>query len=161
MSLEAGTGRAFFSNTISTAGGAPFTYSEGTWTPQFDNNVPGWGVSGISYTYPLQTGRWSRIGRIVTIEFLVAASYSGPGVQYPIAIKGIPYTFSNLNSYCGFPGWIKLDGFGGSQKSRTFQPINGTSVVGLFETDNIETYWYMTGATSGNITTGGVYTFTV
>jgi len=62
-------------------------YEEGTWTPEID------GTSGGAYTMGgINTGRYTKIGRMVSIQFTVqwtgrTTAYSGLAV-----IKGLPFT---------------------------------------------------------------------
>lgn len=64
-------------------------YEEGVWTPTFTCATPG----DLSVTYAVQTGRYTRIGRIVTVNFYVQLSaYSQTTASGAVFINGLPFT---------------------------------------------------------------------
>jgi hypothetical protein len=62
-------------------------YEEGTWTPVF---VPGSG----SITTQTCTGRYTKIGRVVTVQFSIVIDDVGTGVGSG-SISGLPFTSAN------------------------------------------------------------------
>ena len=66
-------------------------YEEGTFTP----TIAGSGTSGTA-TYTTQTGRYTRIGRVVTIQLTLSwtAFSGGSGI---LVINGLPFTSANVS----------------------------------------------------------------
>jgi len=67
-------------------------YEEGTWTPVL---VFGAGSTGITYT--TQQGRYTKVGRTVTIRFEINLSSKGSSTG-EASITGLPFAAANLNS---------------------------------------------------------------
>lgn len=67
-------------------------YEEGTWTPVL---VFGAGSTGI--TYGTQQGRYTKVGRTVTIRFEIALTSKGSSTG-EASITGLPFAAANLNS---------------------------------------------------------------
>tara|TARA_B100000963_G_scaffold205422_1_gene178846 strand:- start:1171 stop:2025 length:855 start_codon:yes stop_codon:yes gene_type:complete len=64
-------------------------YEEGTWTPTY---VPANGSFGGSYL--TQIGRYTKIGRKVTVEFQLVANFSNNTQSGNVQIGGLPFTAS-------------------------------------------------------------------
>lgn len=64
-------------------------YEEGTFTPTFTAS----GVSGV--TYSLQSGFYTKIGRIVHIEMRLTLSSKGSGGSGFIGLAGLPFTVAD------------------------------------------------------------------
>jgi len=60
-------------------------YEEGTWTP-----VMRFGGSNTNVTYSLQTGRYTKVGRLVCIECSITLTNNGTGTGAP-TITGMPF----------------------------------------------------------------------
>ena len=66
-------------------------YKEGTWTP-----VLTFGGNAVGMTYSTQTGRYTRVGRLVVLECSIALSAKGSsvggatitGIPFPLAVAG-------------------------------------------------------------------------
>lgn len=67
-------------------------YEEGIWTPTLRF---GGGTTGI--TYSTQQGRYTKVGRTVTIRFEIALSSKGSSTG-EADITGLPFAAANLNS---------------------------------------------------------------
>jgi hypothetical protein len=67
-------------------------YEEGTWTPVLRF---GGGTTGITYT--TQQGRYTRVGRTVTIRFEITLSSKGSSTG-EADITGLPFAAANLNA---------------------------------------------------------------
>lgn len=85
---------------VCTASGAPGTwcafgpsYEEGTWTPTVASSA------GAITTYSA-TGRYTKIGRVVTLSFNIIITNNGTGSGY-IAVTGMPYAESGTYRECG------------------------------------------------------------
>jgi hypothetical protein len=81
-------------------------YEEGTWTPVLRF---GTGTTGITYT--TQQGRYTRVGRTVTIRFEILLSNKGSSTG-EADITGLPFNAANLNAfsvylYSGFDATYK------------------------------------------------------
>jgi hypothetical protein len=72
-------------------------YEEGTWTPAL---TIGGGTTGI--TYSVQTGKYSKVGNIVSISIEIVTSSKG-ALTGSVAMAGLPFT-SNGNS--GLSWWV-------------------------------------------------------
>jgi hypothetical protein len=91
-------------------------YEEGTWTPVY-------ALQSGSVTYSSQTGNYVKIGRQVTVSFLINVAVSTSGV-FENNIDGLPFTGSNTN-------------YSGASFSAYGTPNNGTpfstrcNIIGL------------------------------
>ena len=65
-------------------------YETGTWTPSF-GVVDGSGDAPTA-TYTKQFGKYTRLGRLVYINFSIQASITAAGTGYAL-INGLPYSF--------------------------------------------------------------------
>jgi len=80
-------------------------YEEGTWTP----NLTGDG-GGSGQTYAAQTGTYTKIGRLVTVNFYVQLSAKGTITGNAI-ISNLPFTVLNTGSLLGGGAlalWVNL-----------------------------------------------------
>jgi hypothetical protein len=66
-------------------------YEEGTWTPVLAR-------TGSSYTFSLQSGRYTKIGNIVTCTFSVVISAIGTQGSSFNTITGFPFTPASIDS---------------------------------------------------------------
>jgi len=64
-------------------------YEEGTWTPAITYDS---GTSGV--TYSGRAGKYTKIGRVVHIEFVIGLSSKGTG-NNDVTITGLPFTVAN------------------------------------------------------------------
>ncbi len=140
----AGHGIDFSAQTASSASGATTGsevldhYEEGDWTPVLSF---GGGTTGI--TYEARDGEYTRIGRQVTITFMVELSSKGSATG-DATITGLPFTVPDLISDTVIEAsgsasyWNNIDpdlmwmGFsaessGGGQLSMRYQPETGAS----------------------------------
>lgn len=62
-------------------------YEEGTWTPALSFTTPPTGL-----VYSQQTGRYTKIGRLVSISFGIVLSAKGTGGAGAATITGLPFT---------------------------------------------------------------------
>lgn len=76
-------------------------YEEGTWTPGISF---GGGTTGITYT--TQTGRYTKIGRLVYVEAQIVLSAKGSSTGSAL-VTGLPFTVG-INSTCGL---VAVTGF--------------------------------------------------
>ena len=61
-------------------------YEEGTWTPAYS-------ATGLSVSYNTQVGKYTKIGRLVTVSMvLVISSSSGNSASESIKVTGLPFT---------------------------------------------------------------------
>ena len=82
-----GGGIKFPASQVSSADGNTLDdYEEGTWTPTYT----GWSTAGTT-TYTNQTGRYTKVGRLVTLNCYVSGSLSGGSTDY-FSIGGFPFT---------------------------------------------------------------------
>lgn len=68
------------------------SYEEGTWVPAINGATTP--PSGISYAN--QTGRYSKLGRLVICEFYIVGTITGAGVGR-VTITGLPFTATSTN----------------------------------------------------------------
>lgn len=80
-------------------------YEEGTWTPALTFATPG----NLSVAYSAQIGRYTKIGRLVALECMVAtSSFTHTSASGALAITGLPFTVLNSTQGVGglaFRGW--------------------------------------------------------
>jgi hypothetical protein len=129
-------------------------YEEGTWTPAF---APASGAF-TSVTYITQRGRYTKIGRSVTVNiYLLTSAISVGTASGAVLISGLPFTCDNQTYYAvPFGGDVRL--FGGDTPSAAQVDINSTNV----------SLWYRTaanGATTAldvtDLGTGGADNLTI
>jgi len=60
-------------------------YEEGTWTPIFAS-------TGFTPTFTQQTGRYTKIGRLVTAQFYIQVSAVSGTLTNALTITGLPFT---------------------------------------------------------------------
>ena len=70
-------------------------YEEGTWTPALAR----WSGGNISATYVVQTGRYTRIGRMVTASFQLTTSAIASQGSSLLYISGLPYNNNANHNY--------------------------------------------------------------
>ena len=73
-------------------------YEEGTWTPALTFATPG----TLALTYNLQSGSYTKIGRLVTVIFKVAFAAAGiikGTASGNLSITGLPFTVGSVNVY--------------------------------------------------------------
>ena len=92
-----------FSNASGSASGSTSAllddYEEGEWTPQYE---PASGSFGGSYL--TQKGRYTKVGRKVTLEFQLVANFSNNTQSGAVKIIGLPFTVSAHSSGGSFHG---------------------------------------------------------
>ena len=80
-------------------------YEEGTWTP----NLTGDG-GGSGQTYTAQTGTYTKVGRLVTVNFFIQLSAKGT-ITGNVIIDNLPFTVLNTGSLLGGSAlalWLNL-----------------------------------------------------
>ena len=78
-------------------------YEEGTWTP-----VIGGTTSESGQTYSGQTGNYTKVGRLVTVNFRVALTAKGT-VAGEICVKGLPFAVQNSITFgAGVTYWNNM-----------------------------------------------------
>ena len=77
-------------------------YEEGSWTPTFLGSS-----SNPTVSYALQNGRYTKIGRLVYLNFIIIASGTPSGGSGNLRIGGLPFPYSANNLQpTGFPGIV-------------------------------------------------------
>ena len=98
-------------------------YEEGTWTPFW-----GGSVSDPSQSYTLQSGRYTKIGRMVYVSFIVISSGTPSGGSGDLLIAGLPFAFFatsiQTQGYIGIVNNISND-MGASQLMLVGQTASG------------------------------------
>jgi len=75
-------------------------YEEGTWTPSFTGST-----TNPTVSYNVQTGKYTKIGRLVTVSFVCIASGTPSGGSGDILVSGLPFGVSTTSSQAhGFIG---------------------------------------------------------
>ena len=99
-------------------------YEEGTWTP-----VIGGFTSESGQAYSGQTGRYTKVGRLVIVSFRVVLSTRGT-ITGDIAIKGLPFTANSAIGYgAGSTLWSTL----ATSWSSVFLTINANTTFATVE----------------------------
>jgi len=65
-------------------------YEEGIWTPSIIGST-----SNTGQAYSSQIGTYTKIGRLVNVQFFIVFSAKGTFVGSLLALNGLPYTISN------------------------------------------------------------------
>ena len=128
-------------------------YEEGTWTPAYIGTT-----TNPTVSYASQTGRYTKIGRIVNVTGFIQATPSVVGVG-SLQISGLPYTSANVTEYPGSVGYC-------SQFTATGAPISiavgqNATVMNLYKTASADarsgTYPSVDAATDMNLSGGYFY----
>jgi hypothetical protein len=77
-------------------------YEEGTWTPVIATD----GTQPTGATYSFQAGRYTKIGRMVQIQFIMACSNKGTGGTGILFVGGLPFTSANDGVYATATGTV-------------------------------------------------------
>ncbi len=78
-------------------------YEEGTWEPSFTCGTPG----DLSVSYGTRTGTYTKIGRVVTASFMIAATITWTTSSGIVSLSGLPFTvnggaFTAVGAYGGY-----------------------------------------------------------
>jgi len=143
------------------AGGAAFTYTEGSWTPTLS-------FSGGSPTPSVQLGSFTQVGKMVTVNFRIAYTVTSPGSDV-FQINNLPFTISGTNS--SNPVFM-LDNYSAvvpSVGSNAYPPwmygygINGTTTVYFYLQQIISTAQSnrvtLSPTVTNTVTLAGTFTF--
>jgi hypothetical protein len=105
-------------------------YEQGTWTPAI---AFGGGTTGI--TYAVQSGSYTRVGRLTTITCIIVLSNKGSSTG-GVTVTGLPFTSASGLQYVS-QGSVSIDGitFSGQVEvqigsNKTYIDVQQTTVVG-------------------------------
>jgi len=87
--------------TTNVAAGA--SYEEGTWTPVYATS---YGETAPNLTYAVQSGYYTKVGRLVTCWFRLTADVVTSKGQGILRIEGLPYTVDWVNGGSDYAGSI-------------------------------------------------------
>lgn len=79
-------------------------YEEGTWTPVLTFSTPG----DVSVTYSTQQGAYTKIGRMVTVQFnVITSAFTHTTAAGSVLITGLPFTSLNVTNgnFFGAVNW--------------------------------------------------------
>ena len=102
--------------TSATASNLLDDYEEGEWTPQYE---PASGSFGGSYL--TQKGRYTKVGRKVTVEFQLVANFSNNTQSGEVKVIGLPFTST---AHSGGGSFLGLD-IGQSTRFSGSAPVAG------------------------------------
>ena len=122
-------------------------YEEGTWTP----TLGGGSSDPTGVTYDVQTGNYTKVGRLVTINFIMGfTTYTGgTGAVY---VKGLPFTCAGGNAANGACQLEQFSFTGG----RTYATIRVSSGDNIMDPQQMGASTTWTSFTHGtNITSSG------
>ena len=110
---------------VGTINGAPLSYyDEGTWIATLTGST-------AAPTVPVKsTGRWTRIGRVVTVQ-VIFSNVTTTGATGQIQITGLPFTVGSVNAM----GLVGLSGLGAN--SAVGIAAAGSTVVGFVQAASI------------------------
>ena len=135
LRMASGSGGIQF-NGDTAAANALDDYEEGTWTPSFTGST-----TNPTVSYSTQTGKYTKIGRLVTVSFVLIASGTPSGGSGDLQISGLPFAVSTTSSQAhGFIGIMNNIGINMS-----------TNQVGLLTQSDAATSLTVI-ATSGTVT---------
>lgn len=69
-------------------------YEGGTWTPTFSFTTAG----GVSVSYTAQVGKYTRVGRLVTVSFYVAGTITKNSAAGDLIVQGLPFANASNTS---------------------------------------------------------------
>jgi hypothetical protein len=113
-------------------------YEEGTWTP-----IIGGSTSESGQSYSGQTGNYTKIGRVVTVNFRVVLSDKGT-ITGNVSVKGLPFAVQNsINYAAGTTYWGSFSTswnyiFLEAVANQTYATLNGTKTA-VTEVIKVET----------------------
>jgi hypothetical protein len=113
-------------------------YEEGTWTP-----IIGGATSESGQSYSGQTGNYTKIGRVVTVNFRVVLSDKGT-ITGNVSVKGLPFAVQNSVNYAaGTTYWGAFTTswnyiFLEAVANQTYATLNGTKTA-VTEVIKVET----------------------
>jgi hypothetical protein len=157
MNLLTANGIKFPATQVTSADGNTLDdYEEGTWTPVFTAaTTPPTGV-----TYSGQVGRYTKIGKSVTVWGSVILSSKGTGGVGEVRITGLPFTSENISNLF-IRGACDIGGsstWGASKTMITASTIPGDTYVALIESGSGQG---LTNPTWANQTNSSSYLFTL
>mgnify|MGYP000971904125 CR=1 FL=1 len=145
--LETQTPASAVSAGTATAGTHSYpAYAEGTWTPTITFATPG----DLAVSYSTRVGRYTRIGRFVFVECVVATSaFTHSTASGSLSITGLPFTVVNAVqgiTGVGFRGWTDTLNWIGAR------PVQNTTTVDLVVS---ETGQALVGVQASQMPSGG------
>lgn len=143
--IRASSGILFGTDTA--AANALDDYEEGTWTPVYNS------VSAPSYT--VQTGRYTKIGRIVNCSLTITCSALNTGDPSAFAIGGIPFSAQTTNEVTSASMGRYTSILGSATDGTIHFRLANTSVL-LMDGDN-SSLSYSAGSQSGTLTMAFTY----
>jgi hypothetical protein len=94
-------------------------YEEGTWTPGITFATPG----NLSVTYAAQTGTYTKIARLVILDFFVTTSaFTHTTASGELTITGVPFTAAT-QIFGGFLAWSGITKAGYTQITAQVQDV--------------------------------------
>jgi hypothetical protein len=100
-------------------------YEEGTWTPVLTFATPG----NLNVVYSAQVGRYTRIGRLVTVIGAISTStFTHTTASGNLNVTGLPFAAANVTDLV-VNGTISSSGWTRTSEWITPQVSNGSSVV--------------------------------
>ena len=133
-------------------------YEEGTWTPTYD--PVGGGFTTI--TYNIQSGRYTKIGRVVYFDFnLRTASLTIGSATGSLRISGLPFTVSSNDQGTAMIG--QAEAWGGDYPSGAFIRASSQLVSLLYRdladgtTVSVDVGDMSTSASTNELSGGGFY----
>ena len=112
-------------------------YEEGTFTPALAYATGG--TTGIAYASGGQVGRYTKVGRVVSVYFRFALSDKGSGSGNAY-ISGLPYTVANVTHYPAAYGLHHDVNSGSGNSVANILPImqlfNNTTTIYMYNSDS-------------------------
>lgn len=102
-------------------------YEEGTWTPTFGGNT-----TAGSATYSQQTGKYTKVGRLVTASFDMIASSTLSGAVGVLSVLGLPFPSVSspyLDGGSGSNGYYSGWSGGGVYSMLSYIDGNSTKII--------------------------------
>jgi hypothetical protein len=127
---QAGTGITFPASQNASANANTLDdYEEGTWTPEFTAVTAPTGV-----TYGTQVGRYTKIGKSVTVWGVIGLGSKGTGGSGEIRITGLPFVSENVTGLFGRgAGDIGSATWGASKTQIQFATVPNASYLAIVE----------------------------
>jgi len=93
-------------------------YEEGTWTPTFQAH----GQTNPSVGYTINSGHYTKVGRLVTASFnITTSSVSGGNSGHTLELRGLPFAQKNVSGLVGAVTGVKTFNWNGTANN----PVTG------------------------------------
>mgnify|MGYP001572604868 FL=1 len=145
------TGQIVFPATQTASAGANTLddYEEGTWTPTLTFATPG----NLSVAYTTRVGRYTKIGRLVTLTFtIVTSTFTHTTASGNLQTTGIPFTAATMSGHL-FSGVVGWGGITKASYTQVIPMIDSNTAIIIFPAAG--SGQSVSNVSAGDVPTGG------